>query len=61
MKDLTGTEKLLEYAQAHSNEGAGKTVSQQEEWRLTSVEDSLQHSLIKGDTIASRRSGVWPV
>ena len=51
MKYLTGTEKLLEYAQAHSNEGAGKTVSQQEEWRLTSVEDRLQHSLIKGNTV----------
>jgi hypothetical protein len=39
---------LLEYAESHAGKGAGKSAAQEEEWRRGSVEDRLQHSLIKG-------------
>merc|ERR550517_1531845 len=44
--DPEGTEKLLEYAQTHS--GGAKVAASADEWRSLSVEERLQHSLVKG-------------
>merc|ERR1719431_1446091 len=44
--DPEGTEKLLDYAQAHS--GGAKTAAVVDEWRSKDVEGRLEHSLVKG-------------
>ena len=41
-----GTEKLLEYAQTHADQGKAKVDVQ--DWRLESVEKRLEHSIVKG-------------
>ena len=45
-------EKLLEYAQNHTEELSGKTDTdiKHSEWREASVEERLQYALLKGDT-----------
>lgn len=45
-------EKLLEYAQAHTEELSGKTDTdvKHNEWRSGTVEERLQYALIKGNT-----------
>jgi len=45
-------EKLLEYAQDHTEELSGKTDTdiKHSEWREASVEERLQYALLKGDT-----------
>uniref|UniRef100_A0A8C0HS13 5-methyltetrahydrofolate-homocysteine methyltransferase n=1 Tax=Buteo japonicus TaxID=224669 RepID=A0A8C0HS13_9AVES len=45
-KDPDATEKLLHYAQNHSQ--GGRKVVQTDEWRKTSVEERLEYALIKG-------------
>ena len=51
-KSENAGEKLLEYAQAHSEDlgGAKKAENVNAEWRNTSVEERLQYALIKGNT-----------
>ena len=44
--DPEATDKLLEYAQ--NNSAGAKVASVLDEWRLQSVEERLQHSLVKG-------------
>merc|ERR1719278_2207129 len=44
--DPVGTEKLLDYAHTHS--GGAKVAASADEWRSLSVEERLQHSLVKG-------------
>ncbi|XP_004690795.1 PREDICTED: methionine synthase [Condylura cristata] len=45
-KDPDATEKLLRFAQTRDK--GGKKVSQTEEWRAGSVEERLEHALVKG-------------
>lgn len=45
-KDPNGTEKLLEYAQTHGK--TEKAAAKIDEWRTKSVEERLQHAIVKG-------------